>query len=64
MVGQLAWTWESDSPGLNPGSDTDFHCDLGKVTLSLWAFIVLYLNKMMYIAQGQSKCSINVSYFH
>lgn len=24
----LAWTWESDSPG----SDTDFHCDLGPLS--------------------------------
>lgn len=30
--GLLAWTWESDSPGLNPGFTTDFHCYLGQVT--------------------------------
>lgn len=61
----VAWwviSMESGSPGLNPGSATDSHCDLDKLLNPSGPLSYCKcLNKMKYIARGQRKCSINVS---
>lgn len=58
--GSLAWTWVLDSPGLNPGSTTDFHCVFGQVHI-LDCRCSFYSKYIWYIAQGQCKCSLNIS---